>query len=186
MSEQENPCRAFFEAHETNLKKVEALCKEPGRFEWEKLTASKHSPGPVVDHEQLARIVISPIHIDAESGELKPAFLSDVKDKGGSSDRLAHGSVEEAIARSAAIQAGKNAAAPPERQRSIQGVARFNVDRVRSLNTSSGVQAFGIFDTGRADNGGHADVCQLVADEKEARSARWDLLLLTREGYQPA
>jgi hypothetical protein len=186
MSEPENPCRAFFDAHEKNSKKVEALRKEEGRFAWERLSASKHSPGPVADGEELARVVISPIHIDAESGEITPAFLSDVKDKGGSSDRLAHCSIDDAIARSAAIQAGKNAAAPPDRQRVVQGVARFNAQRLRAMRTSSGVQPFGIYDTALENNAGHADVCQLVEDEKEARSARWDLLLLTREGYQSA
>ena len=187
MCEQENPCRAFFEAHENNLKKVEALWEEAGRFDWERPTASMHSPGPVGDDEELARVVISPIHIDAESGEIKPAFLSDVKNKGGSSDRLAHGSVGDAITRSAAIQTVKNASsATPDRLRAVQGIARFNAKRLRLLNTSSGTQAFGIYDTGREDNKGHADICQLVADEKEARSARWDLLMLTREGFQRA
>lgn len=184
MSERENPCRAFFDAHEKNLKKVEALWQEAARFDWERLSASKHSPGPVGDNEELARVVVSPIHIDVESGEITLAFLADVKNKGGSSDRLAHCSVDDAVARSAAIQASKNAAALPDRQRAVQGVARLNAKSLRLLNTSSGTQAFGIYDTGLADNGGHADVCQLTADEKEARSARWDLLMLTREGFQ--
>jgi hypothetical protein len=186
MSEQENPCRAFFEAHETNPKKVEALWKEPARFDWEKLSASIHSPGPIKSGEELARVVVSPIHIDVESGEIKPAFVSDVKNKGGSSDRLAHCAIDVAMARSAAIQAGKNAGLEPVRHRSIQGVARFSAHRLRSLNTSSGSQAFGVYDTALADNSAHADICQLISDEKEARSARWDLLLLTRQGFQKA
>ena len=184
MSEQVNPCRAFFDAHEKNPKKVEALWKQPARFDWERLPASEHSPGPVGNDEELARVVVSPIHLDAESGEITLAFLSDVKNKGGSSDRLAHCSVNYAIARSAAIQAGKNAAGAADRQRAVQGVARFAAKSLRLLSTSSGTQAFGVYDTGRADNAGHADVCQLIADEKEARSARWDLLMLTREGFQ--
>ena len=184
MSEQENHCRAFFDAHEKNPKKVEALWQESAQFDWERLSASKHSPGPVSDDEELARVVVSPIHIDAESGEITLAFLSDVKNKGGSSDRLAHCSVDDSVARSAAIQAGKNAAAAPGRQRKVQGVARFDAKSLRLLNTSSGTQAFGIYDTGLPNNRCHADVCQLTADEKEARSARWDLLMLTREGFQ--
>ena len=159
MTDQANPCRAFFDAYEKNPKKVEALWRESDRFDWEKLSASKHSPGPVRDGEELVRVVISPIHMDAESGELTLAFLSDVKNKGGSSDRLAHCSIDQAIARCAAIQADKNASIPPDRQRAIQGVARFNAGRLRLLRTSSGIQAFGIYDTGQASNKGHADVC---------------------------
>jgi hypothetical protein len=186
MSEQENPCRAFFDAHAKNPTRVEALWREAHRFEWEKLSASRYSPGPVGDDEDLARVVISPIHIDPESGQITLAFLSDVKNKGGSSDRLTHCSVDEAITRSVAIQANRNATATADRQRVVQGVARFNAKRLRSISTRSGTQAFGVYDTGREDNIGHADVCQLVADEKEARSARWDLLLLVREGFQRA
>lgn len=184
MSEQANPCRAFFDANEKNPKKVEELWKEASRFDWENLPASMHSPCPVGEDEELARVVISPIHIDAESGEITLAFVSDVKNKGGSADRLAHCTLDEAITRSTTIQADKNSRATPDRQRSVQGVALFNAKRLRSLSTSSGTQAFGIYDTGQPDNEGHADVCQLVADEKEARSARWDLLMLTRERFQ--
>lgn len=185
MSDQANPCQAFFEAHEKDPRKVEALCQEPGRFDWERLQASKHSPGPVRDEEELARVVISPIHIDAESGHITPAFVSDVKNKGGSSDRLAFCREADSLSRSAEIQARKNLEAPPDRQRSIQGVTRFSAKRLRALNTKGGTQAFGVFDTGKSDNPAHADVCQLTANETEARSARWDLLLLTREGYKP-
>jgi hypothetical protein len=185
MSDQVNSCQAFFEAHEKNPRKVEALCQEPRRFDWEKLQASRYSPGPVTDEEELARVVISPIHIDAESGNITPAFVSDVKNKGGSSDRLAFCSAENSLSRSAEIQARKNLEAPPDRQRAIQGVVRFSAKRLRALNTKGGIQAFGVFDTGKSDNPAHADVCQLTASETEARSARWDLLLLTREGFTP-
>jgi len=82
MFERENPCRAFFDAHEKNPKKVELLCREADRAAWEKLSASRHPPGPVGDDEELARVVISPIHIDEESGEVTLASLRDVKDTG--------------------------------------------------------------------------------------------------------
>jgi hypothetical protein len=183
MIQPENPCLEFFERNLDNRQKVELLWRECSRVEWETVSASKHSPGPVSVGEQLVRCVISPIHIDAASGEIKLSFVSDVKDKGLSSDRLAHTSIEDALKRGEAVQQLKNEALKPPEQRLIQGHWVVHVSAIRNLHTLDGERTFGIYDTGSDNNPAHADICQLVQDKQSARRARWDLFALTKQGY---
>jgi hypothetical protein len=94
-----NPCRDFFEKHHGTSKLVPLLQAEPNRIGWEGFSASKYSPGIVAADERLSRIVIRPTHVDRETGEIKPTeFFQDARDKGCSSDRLSHCTMEQSVA----------------------------------------------------------------------------------------
>src|SRR5690554_6134628 len=83
----ENPCLTFFERHAEDPEKVKALQKEGDAVKWENWTASRFSSGPVGSEEEILRLFFQPIHIDRDSGSLKPTAVSDVSDKGFSVDR---------------------------------------------------------------------------------------------------
>ncbi len=90
-------CQEFFEKHRGDNDKCKHLQKEPLRIEWQKETASKHSPKPVSDAEDLSRQVFSPIHIDIDSKSLKPSALSDAENKGLSVFRLNYSDEKKVI-----------------------------------------------------------------------------------------
>lgn len=185
MTESENPCCAFFEQHARQLKKVELLQQSGHAYEWEGCSASKHSPGPVQSIEHVLRLVINPIHVDPETGGLKPSAVTDVKDKGCSVERLAHTTMEDSIARGRQVAISKNDATPSGPARSICGVANLSVEDIRKIKVGNNARAFCIFDTALESNPAHADVCQVIAPRgQEARSARSQLLALAEKGLQ--
>lgn len=174
MSE-DNPCLTFFDEHEKDGKKVQALQQQPDSLQWENLTASRHSPGTVGSQEYVLRLAFQPLHIDPDSRTLKPSAVSDVKDKGFSVDRLNH------VSRDASIETGRTRAAKAllegRTPRNLCAVVPLEVSAIRAIHVD-GKQAFGIYDTAQADNRAHADVCQLVPEGHASRSARSRLLEL--------
>jgi hypothetical protein len=188
MTASTNPCQAFFEQHAQTEYKAAELVKTGQSIQWEALTASRHSPGPVANHEHVLRLVVNPIHVDAADGSLKPTLMSDVKKKGGSVHRLVHVSQEAVIEAGRTHAAAKNAANPGAAQpRSIYGTVRLSVQEVRSLVVATNDRAFGVFDTAKQVEPSHADIFMIVPDSgQEARSARLQLMDLANKGFQPA
>lgn len=185
MSEIENPCRAFFEQHALKPNKVELLQQTGNAYEWERFTASRYSPGIVQSTEQVLRLVINPIHVDPETGGLKPPAVSDVKDKGCSVERLTHTTTDDSIARGRKVASSKNLTIQGGHFRSICGVINLSVEEIRQIKVGGNTQAFCVFDTALEGNHAHADVCQVApSGGHEARSARGQLFVLANRGHQ--
>jgi hypothetical protein len=187
MTESINYCLEFFETHSTNTKKVESLPDILTATQWEGLTASKHSPGPVASNEDLLRLVINPFHVGPD-GEVKPSLFSDTKDKGGSIQRLAFISRDDSITLGNEHNNNKNLEKPDAAPRSVVGTVQFSAQSVRDLASSTQARLFAIFDTALAENTAHGDICQLAIttnSPKDARSARLQLWELAEKTYQP-
>jgi hypothetical protein len=188
MTSSANPCQAFFEQYAQNPKERAERLQQTGQaLQWEKLSASPHSPGPVKDQEQVIRLVINPIHV-ADDGSVTPMLMSDVKDKGGSVERLAYASREQTIASGRAHAEAKNTAAGPSaKPRSIYGTVTLSVQEIREVVVATQARAFGVFDTAKEVSPSHADIFQIVAGNgQEARSARLQLWQLAIKGFSSA
>lgn len=185
MSASENPCREFFEQHAQNPQKVHILRQTGFAYEWEALSASKHSPSPVKDEEIVVRLILNPIHIDLETGTLKPTAVTDVKDKGCSVDRLRHTSIDDSVNAGRKNAEAKNLSNPGKERRTVCGTAVLNAKEIRNITVNERTKAFCIYDTALELNKSHADVCQVVSDRgQEARSARLQLLQLADTSFQ--
>lgn len=188
MSPQKNPCLIFFKQFEECKSKAEELAKTGKGIDWESLQASEHSPGPVQNEEHVARLVVNPIHIDPSDGSLKPSLMSDVKDKGGSVQRLAHLDERKMVEEAAQRMRERNMTSDANRHRSVHGTVTLSVEEIRRITTHNGYRAFGVYDTARADDQAHADILMLTMNTKsqEARSARQQLFVLASEAFKVA
>ncbi len=177
---EENPCLVFFQVHAENKEKVKILQTHPRLSEFERLTASNLSPGPVGNAEELLRQIFNPLHVELDTGDLKPSAFEDAANKGMSVDRLRYreqeASFEAGYARAEVANAHARPDAPP---RTLHGLAKLRAESVRALK-SGDIQCFGVYDTALADNRAHADICQLLRDKKAARSARSRLVDLAK------
>ena len=178
-------CRAFFEQHATSdvskeLQKLDLATQ----LDWEAQTASRHSPGPVEDTEELTRHWLSPIHYDTQTAKLKPTAFDDAANKGLSTNRLAHCPLGEQHAAAAARVANhtRNNGA----ERSLIGYSIFKVAEARSILTAQPPprRALGVYDTALADNTAHADVCQIASNAQGGRSARTQMRELLNDRLQ--
>jgi len=177
-------CAKFFEHHAKDPQKVKALQKIEERIEWEKTQeASAHSPGLVRDGEIIYRQLVQPVHIDKETGDLKPTAFDDICNKGLSSDRLDHTTREEIIARGdARAETFNKSCTDPNKYRKLLALARLDTADIRK-HKPNGTQLMGVYDTALAENSAHCDVCLLESDEQSKRSARAHLFRMhIREG----
>lgn len=164
----------FFEQNSGNNKKVDALLTEPNRHEWQLVTCSRMSPGPVANDETLYRQLHHPVYVDKASGELKPTAFDDVLDKGLSVERPKHCSLEDIVQHGRDRAEHYNATcSDPEKVRSLISLLRLSAEQVRELQID-GEKAIGVFDTALPELPAHADVCMLVAknrlNNREVRS----------------
>ncbi|WP_042297103.1 hypothetical protein [Paraburkholderia bannensis] len=170
----ENPCLTFFEANSGNNQKVKLLREQPRLTAFEGLTASRLSPCIVGDAEEVLRQVFSPLHVEQDTGALKPTAFDDASDKGLSVDRVdhqvEHASVQAGHAR-AAVANAKEGSTP----RKLHGIAKLKVSEVRSLCDGE-ARHFGVYDTALDANRAHADICQLIAGKSSGRRARSKLV----------
>ena len=164
-------CREFFKINEGNTDKCKLLQDKPGQaLNWEKsCSASEYSPGLVEESETLYRQVFIPIHVDDETGKLKPALFDDASSKGLSVNRADfipfQTFIEKGLAKAATDRERK-----PDRQ--FFGLASTKCGNVRAILTTASERAFCVFDTAHANDLSHADVCQIVRGKQEGRSAR--------------
>lgn len=174
-------CAEFFDTHAQDPQKVKALSEVADRFAWDgKQSASKHSPGPVLNTEVVCRQLHSPVYIDQSTGTLKPTAFDDISNKGLSSDRISHASKEGIIAAgNARAEAYNSVVTDPSKRRSLIALGHLNCEAIRS-HTIGGQQAIGVFDTALEDNRSHADVCALFVDRMSARSSRTHLFDIAR------
>jgi hypothetical protein len=180
MTNDENPCQTFFDLFTQDSTKVERLQLQGDCSDWEQLTASRYSPHPVREDEILLRLVFNPIHVDEETGSLKPSVVSDVKDKGCSVNRLKLTTVENVINAGKQAALSKNLSAPEKPPRRLIWIASLEVSEIRLIKVSDQKRAFGVYDTALETDRSHADICQLIPEKckKESRSARLQLFEL--------
>lgn len=178
-----NPCCDFFTKHEENRAKVKELINEPDRIAWEGLSASVHSPGPVEDSEAICRQLLNPIHVDND-GIFTPTAFDDFMNKGLSTNRLQHKSLEAAQEDGRKRAEDFNKAFSDKPQRQLFGMAEFLTSHLRQVLDMNGARALGVYDTAKSDDTSHADVCMLVKlDEQSKRSVRYKLFEIAKRVF---
>ena len=165
-------CLEFFKNNRENPEKCKLLQDNPEQvLDWEQsCSVSEYSPGLVQEVEVLYRQVFIPIHVDDETGKLKPTCFDDASSKGLSVNRAEfiplQALIEKGLAKAATDRERK-----PDRQ--FYGLASTNCAEIRQINSSTTkARAFCVFDTALADDPSHADICQIVRGKQEGRSAR--------------
>jgi hypothetical protein len=138
----------------------------------ENTSVSSYSPGVVQDSEILIRQIYSPIHIDEETGKIKPLAFDDAKDKGMSVNRKNYSSKEQLLQKienklKLDQQRGKN--------RDFPGVIYTNCYKVRRISSNNGIKAFCVYDTGSKNDYSHADICQAISGRLEGSKIRYKL-----------
>lgn len=171
--------KEFFEKHSNNPSKCEHLNKEPLRLVWQNEPASKYSPGPVSDDENLCRQVFSPIHIDMDNKTLKPTALSDAENKGLSVFRLAHTKESEIINAGHSKALNDNLAGKPPRD--FVATINMNAGEVRTIKNHEGKPGFGIYDTALEHQISHSDICHVEPGKQSFRSIRSKLLEIVQK-----
>lgn len=177
--------REFFDANRENREYCKLLqaIPEAQQIQWENESASLHSPGIVANGEELARRVEDPTHFDALTGTIRPSFFDDASNKGASCFRLLHTTVAELEKGARAHVETVNKNPPNTGLRSAIGYATLSADEVRQIfpMTEPGRRGAGVFDTGKADDVSHADICQLVAGKQAGRSVRAQLYKIAKD-----
>jgi len=176
-----NPCQEFFKicAGDEVARLLQARSDAAA---WEELTASEHSPGPVQNSELVIRLVYHPIHVDAETGDLKPSVIAEASSWGCSVQREVHCPVERAWKLGEDLARARSEANPGS-PRKVHAIAVLEVAKLRSLITE-GKRALGVYDTALLENSAHADIYVIVAGKKEGRSVRAQLFEWARQGIR--
>ncbi len=130
----------------------------------EKESVSKYSPSAVQDDEDLIRQIYSPIHVDEETGRLKPLAFEQASSLGMSVNRknyISREELEEKIAKKLKNdeEGGK--------KRTIKGVVIAKCSDIRSLKQEE-KRLFCIYDTAGSKDKSHADICQAINAKRKA------------------
>ena len=125
-------------------------------FVCESEKCSTFSPGPVVDDERIAFLLIDPLHYDAERSVVVPEAFQELINRDLSTIRIAHASPSEANAtREDLIQRGREKI--PPKLRLVDEVCIASVSEIRSTADSSG-RLLAVYDTGIDNAPAHASV----------------------------
>lgn len=131
---------------------------------------SRFSPGPVADHEKLARFIFSPVHV-SNTGKIKPSAFSHVADRGCSIQREDIAPMEQ----SAVFVAGYLTS---NVKHVWKGVLIASCADVRKIEGSEpGVRGVCVFDSAERTSPAHAELCQThhVLDEADRIELRKNL-----------
>lgn len=130
---------------------------------WEKEKVSPFSPKIVSDDEIIVRSWYVPIHIDSNTGELKPTAFYDALTRGLSVNRKKYSTIKK-IQKAAIKQAIEVSKIRTPRE--YQGYSVATVSDIRS-ELSYDMQVFAIYDTSLDLKEGlsHADVCSLISHD---------------------
>lgn len=182
-------CIDFFSQNRENTKICKLLqeISEETLLEWERQTASEHSPCPVKNEEFLYRQILNPIHYDIETMTLKPTAFNDVSDKGMSVNRLDYAS-EESICQTATDRVERyNMGNPDKPTRFFLGLVRFNCTEVRNIIAQPSeagvipVRGCVVYDTAYEYDQSHADIFQIVKNKAHERSVRSKIMDLAND-----
>jgi len=165
-----------------DCKKIAAVTQKCGEYRLqaencicEKESVSKYSPCPVHNDECLIRQIYSPIHIDEETGRLKPLAFEDTSTIGMSVNRKSYISkeeLEEKIAQKLQLDETRG------KKRACKGVATAKCSDIRNLTQKekeSEIRLFCIYDTATGKDKSHADICQAISGRTAGSKARHDL-----------
>lgn len=132
-------------------------------LDWEQEIASVFSPSIVEDDEIIVRSWYVPIHIELDTGILKPSAYSDAYDKGLSVNRKRYASLEE-IKKAAIDQAIEMSKIRSPRD--YYGYSTAQVATIRD-DILYGIRIFTVYDTSIDSEKGisHADVCAILAQD---------------------
>lgn len=180
-------CREFFAAHGAGGQKCKALQDKLPELqaEWQKQVASEHSPGPVNDSENLIRYWLIPVHFDDKTRTLRPTAFDDMSDKGLSVNRSSYATLRQiAEMANSRVELAKNTG----KSRELVGYSNFSASEARLIvpaePRTSDRPVVGVYDTAKADDPSHADVCQLVSSAQGGRSARTQLRELSIKRFK--
>lgn len=118
----------------------------------EQVSQSEFSPGPVEGHEDLVRIIVSPLHLESGENRLKTAAFprTDLTDRGVSIERKAFSDLTKLTHSSHKLLKNED--------RSIAGYALVECSSVRAILDELGDQIFCVLDTALKCNPAHADI----------------------------
>ena len=176
-------CLEFFESNKEGKKcKLLQGMPESTLIQWENESASKCSPGVVLNTEILYHQILDPTNLNDAKNTLLPVSFDTATGVGMSTNRLKHTTVEDLVllGKSRADSFNKNFPENPK-ARSFWGFVPIPVDAVRAL-ISNVTQTRGLFvyDTANPDDVSHADICQGTKDQRGIRAARLDLYDLVK------
>lgn len=127
----------------------------PG-FACELEPCSPHSPGPVNDNEEVAFLLINPLHYDAQRDVVVPSAFQELTNRDLSVLRLGHATKAEAVSvRDELIERGLDRV--PPQMRLVEEVCIGSVSDLRSEVEPHG-RLLGVFDTALQDKVSHASL----------------------------
>ncbi|WP_204103248.1 MULTISPECIES: hypothetical protein [Spirulina sp. CCY15215] len=157
----------------SDILKAQQKCKFVQNYDpqctCETISVSNDSPKIVEDEERLIRQIYSPIHIDEETGNIKPLAFNDVKDKGMSVNRKTYCSKEELLRK---IQSKLNLDKKRGKDRTFFGAIQAICHDIRSIKTDDDRRAFCVYDTANKNNVSHADICQAFSGRVQESKVR--------------
>lgn len=143
---------------------------------WENISVSKFSPGTVTNDEILVRAMFDPIHVDKETGEIKPTAYDDAIDKGLSTNRHKYSELYEIEIK--AIEQAKEAS-KTRTPREYLGYVIASVSNIRNQYVYE-KRIFAVFDTSLFDDISHADVCTILSKDHHEALTRKSVKKLIR------
>lgn len=144
-------------------------------LEWEKQSASAHSPGPVGDSEYLRKALFE--LQDIVDGTMHRNTFLPLADIGLSADRTTYATPEESQARFAAMSTRNG--------KQLHGYVDLHTAKLREQRTNLTedgkppvVQAIGVYDTASAENSSHAEAFMLLkrSGTKPLKTLQTDLV----------
>ena len=143
----------------------------------EKLSLSAHSPSLIGDHECIARMVCTPMHVHSKKPELKSSFFSHVSSYGASAQRLEHATNQELANCITELIGGSD-------DRIWLGVVVAPTFAIRELSLGSqGKQSFCVADAALDGNPAHAELhCAYRVPEADAIEYRRELMKVFNSG----
>lgn len=176
-------CQEFFDTHLHNKTKCKLLQQEVSKYLWQSEVASKFSPAPVQNDEELIRQIISPIHLEANSSTIKPTAFDDVFNKGMSVNRQQYVESAGRIVETAQLKIQSyNDTNIDKPQRGLYALASFISSEIREVKDYEDNFALGVYDTALESDISHADICHITQDNKQnQRSIRSKLVDLANK-----
>lgn len=146
--------------------RVDGTCPN---FMCERELCSSYSPGPVTDEENIAFLLINPLHYD--NGKVVPVAFQELTNRDLSVIRVSHAQPEDIHStRDKLVQIGLNKI--PPKMRAIDEACVASVNEIRSIQ-ADGARIIGVYDTAIPDNNAHASLfaCSNFSKEKKNRMA---------------
>lgn len=186
-------CREFFESLSTSgadpKKRADQIDQEYPNGQCELESVSSVSPGVVKSAEFAHRFVISPHHVDKDSGKILATFFNDCSSIGLSCQRSDSTHAGQDIHVRGAARVREWNTANPEKPRSYLGVVSAECGNIRGMvpradapeqpqNYDKPVMA--IYDTAKTGDLQHVDICWVKADRDRStmKLARQELALI--------